>query len=271
MSKAEQRVKKIRDTYIGATAKKVLLVEGVDDVSAFQLWLGRKAPEWESTWAVVDAGNKKMALQIAPLAPDWLVLVDRDEWSTQQLTANQATNANLFVLPRFCIESYLVDPSELWSALPPQQTQKVPGGLADVEALIYASLPSWRRHAALWHVINPLWSGLRALGFKEGLLKTKNIPNDTELDKTLKEWDAFIDVDRITDEFKARLAQMNVQALPDFLHQSLYAKNFYPEVVHPALDSLLGAKSLDGRRSALLKTIPLPDDLETLWQRMELV
>ena len=119
MSKVEDKVKKIRDEIIGVTSKRVLLVEGPDDVKAFTQLLNRKRPGWELTWAVVDAGNKKIALEMAALAPDWLALVDRDEWTADEIEIYQTEYVNLFILPRFCLESYLIDPAELWLALPP--------------------------------------------------------------------------------------------------------------------------------------------------------
>ncbi|MDP2828192.1 MAG: hypothetical protein Q8O37_06260 [Sulfuricellaceae bacterium] len=271
MSKAEQRISKIRDTQIGATAKKVLLVEGSDDVSAFRQLLNRRVPDWESRWALAEAGNKRQALDMAPLVLDWLVLVDRDEWSANEVKEFQQQHANLFVLPRFCLESYLVDPAELWEALPPKQQEKIPTGASGIETEVLASLADWRRHAALWHVINPLWSGLRALGFKEGLLQTQKIPNDAELERTLKSWSEFVDHKRILDEVHVAIGNMNAQTATDFLHLSLYAKDFYPQVVHPALDRLLGRKSEAERRIALFRTLPIPADIDPLWKRMGLV
>lgn len=270
VNKAEQRVSKIRDTQIGATARKVLLVEGRDDVSAFRQLLNRRAPDWESQWTLAEAGNKKLALEMAPLVSGWLVLVDCDEWSVNEVKEFQQLHANIFVLPRFCLESYLVDPAELWRALPPKQQEKIPTGVSGIETEVLANLADWRRHAALWHVINPLWSGLRALGFKEGLLQTQKIPNDAELEHTLKSWSEFVDHKRILDEVHVAIGNMNAQTATDFLRHSLYAKDFYPQVVHPALDRLLGQKSAVERRLALFRTLPIPADLEPLWQRMGL-
>jgi len=270
VSKAEERISKIRDEQIGATDKKVLLVEGNDDVSAFRQLLDRQAPGWESQWALAEAGNKRQALDMASLVPDWLVLVDRDEWSANEVKEFQQQHANLFVLPRFCLESYLVDPAELWQALPLIQQKRIPAGVSEVETKVLANLDDWRRHAALWHVINPLWSGLRALGFKDSLLQTQKIPNDAELERTLKSWSEFVDHKRILDEVHVALGNMKVQSTDDFLHHSVYAKDFYPQVVHTALDRLLGQKSAVKRRLDLFRTLPIPADLGPLWQRMGL-
>lgn len=270
MSKAEEKIRKIKETQIGATAKKVLVVEGSDDVIAFRQLLARRFPDWENQWALADAGSKKQALAMAPFAPEWLVLVDRDEWSVQELASYQTKYTNLFVLPRFCLESYLLDPAELWLALPPKQQQKIPAGVAGIEAEVLTNLESWRRHAALWHVINPLWSGLRALGFKDDLLQAQHIPDDNKLETTLKSWSDFVNAGRILGEVQATIVRMNSQPIKEFLHHSLYAKDFYPQVVHQVLNRLLGQKSEAERRTALFSTLPVPADLAPLWKRMGL-
>lgn len=268
MSKADDRVATIQQTHVGASGKRVLLVEGPDDISAFRQLLGRRAPGWEAQWAVAEAGGKKLALAMAPLVPNWRVVVDRDEWSANQLTQYQAQHANLSVLPRFCLESYLVDPDELWRALPEKQQLKIVGGAPVLRAALLATLADWQRHAGLWHVINPLWSGLRALGFKEGLLKTHNIPDDLVLKATLQAWSALIDANQIFNDVQTAVAAMVAEPIAGFLHRNLYAKAFYPQVVHPTLDRLLGAKPPTERRVALFKTRRLPADLEPLWLQM---
>ncbi len=268
MSKADDRVAKIQQTHVGASGKQVLLVEGPDDVNAFRQLLSRRAPGWEAQWAVAEAGGKKEALAMAPLVPTWRVAVDRDEWSANQLAQYQAQHANLSVLPRFCLESYLVDPDELWRALPEKQQLKIVGGAPALRAALLANLADWQRHAGLWHVINPLWSGLRALGFKEGLLKTHNIPDDLVLKATLQAWSALIDANQIFNDVQTAVAAMVAEPIDEFLHRNLYAKAFYPQVVHPALDRLLGAKPPAERRVALFKTRRLPADLEPLWLQM---
>ncbi len=88
---------------------------------------------------------------LAELKPDWLALVDRDEWSPDQIAAQQAVNSSLFVLPRFCLESYLVDPAELCLALPPVQQLKISGGVTAIEPELFANLAAWQPGSAMQH------------------------------------------------------------------------------------------------------------------------
>lgn len=270
MSRAAQRIRDIRDTQVGATEKRVLVVEGEGDVAAYSQFLKKQFSDWERTWSVAPAGSKKIAIAIAQRAPDWLVLVDRDEWSEEQIARYQRETPNLLVLPRFCLESYLVDPEELWQAFPPKQREKVPGGLEQLRVALLADLASWQRHAALWKAINPLWTGLRALGFKDTLLKTQTIPDDVVVKATLQQWSDYIDAPRIFDEFQLAMVEIDSLSVPDFLRHRLYAKDFYPRVVHPLLDRLLGQRSEPERRQALYQTLPVPEDLKFVWARMRL-
>ena len=270
MSKAEDRVAEIRGTKIGASKKRALIVEGPDDEAAFNQLLRRRAPDWEQTWALAPAGGKREALKLAALEPTWLVVTDRDEWSDSDVAGHVAAQANLFVLPRFCLESYLVDPQELWLALPQKQRDKPGVSPPALQAALLASLGDWQRHAALWQVINPMWSGLRALGFKDGLLTTDPVADDASLQQTLQAWAAYVDAAKVYAAVQTAIVQMRGLAQDEFLRRHLYAKAFYPQVVHRALDQLLGVKPAKVRRVALFSTLPLPADLEPLWQRMGL-
>ena len=48
MSKLDTLHDKIKQQHVGATGKKVLLVEGPDDELAFRSWLGKLDVNWEN-------------------------------------------------------------------------------------------------------------------------------------------------------------------------------------------------------------------------------
>ena len=83
MSKASERTAQIKAEQVGQTGKRVLLVEGTDDVDAYRIFLSNKFPQWEQAWAMAHMGNKKQVLAGLALEPNWLGLVDRDEWSEE--------------------------------------------------------------------------------------------------------------------------------------------------------------------------------------------
>jgi hypothetical protein len=87
------------------------------------------------------------------------------------LSQRQQQLPNLLVLPRFCIENYLVVPSELWHCLPQKQRAKLPdereAAILSIAAPITENLERWVQFGALWAIINPLWDELRLLGLTE--------------------------------------------------------------------------------------------------------
>jgi len=91
MSAATNRIQEIYETNIGASEKRVLIVEGVDDVSGFSLFLDKVSANWEDHWVIAGAGNKKMVLNILKKEPDWIGVVDRDEWANDTIMAKNGT------------------------------------------------------------------------------------------------------------------------------------------------------------------------------------
>lgn len=266
MSKRDE----IRDR-VGATGKPVVLVEGPDDEAAFTTLLGRFLPGWDQGWAMASAGKKSEVIELLRLEPTWLGIVDRDEWDSATITRQQAALPNLLVLPRFSLESYLVVPSELWRALPTLQQDRIPGEQAALEAAIVAVLPPYLRHGALWKVVTPLWTGLRALGFKEALASEQSVgvaQDNTEIQRVLGEWDALLDPQRIFTDFQAELQAAQQASLHDQLTLWVHGKVFWNQGVHPVLNGFLGQASASDRRTRLLKGIPQPSDLQSLLARI---
>lgn len=271
MSSIDEQIKKIKNQFVGETRVTVLLVEGTDDVDAFRILLDRRSAGWEKKWLLTHAGKKDAVIKMLAKEPSWQGIVDRDEWTDEEVEQHQTALPNLFLLPRFCLESYLIDPNELWQALPEKQRNKLANGYDTLETAIKQPLPNWLRHAALWHSINPLWQKMMSLGFTNEVLDPQNVPDDDALLERLKSWQ---------DVVNTRAALSKVQQLQSIIQTSpheeqfsrwIHAKRFYPLVVHQTLNQLLGQRSEKIRRADLFRTLPLPVDLEPLWQKMGLV
>lgn len=259
----------ITQRYVGATGRNVLLVEGDDDVQAFSAWLGKVAPLWERRWVVAAAGKKLNVLALLAREPSWVGVVDRDEWTEQVIADKQRALANLWVLPRFCLENYLCEPAELWAMLPAVQQQKIHGGVEALRAAISHELPSWRQHGALWQVVNPLWEGLRALGFKERLLDIEHAGDEQAIRQTLMDWHHFLSPDPIWTAYQTRLTEVANWPLSRQLQLGVHGKQFFPSVVHVALSRLLGEQAkASERQNRLLQGAQPPVDLLPLWQKM---
>lgn len=262
---------RIRQELIGAQSKRVFLVEGVDDKESFRILLERFVPGWEQRWAIAEAGNKRKLQELLTLEPDWVGLVDRDEWDEAVIEERQSALPNLMVLPRFCLENYLIDPSELWQAIPPARQADVAGGETAFRAAVEGALPSYRRHGALWKVVTPLWSGLRALGFKETLASAGSVAtaqNDAEIQRVLRDWGVLLDPERIFADFQARLADTGLLTPNEQFAQWVHGKVFWKNAVNPAMNALLGQMEEEERRKKILRKLPRPADLQAIFERL---
>lgn len=271
MSKVDKRIADIKTRLIGATGRKALLVEGTDDVDAFRVLLDRRSPGWERQWLLADAGKKDLVIAMLAKEPEWLGIVDRDEWSEAEATDKSAALPNLFLLPRYCLESYLIVPEELWAAFPQKQRNKLADSIATLKPALLADLNKWIRHAAIWHAVNPLWRRLMALGFNNALLDPQDIPDDAALQARLSQWHGVMDSSTVMTNFQRSFEAIQSEPPSQQLLRWIHGKVFYTHVVHPELDRLLGQRSEQVRRTDLFKHIPLPSDLEPLWAKMELV
>jgi len=105
MRKIAATIKRIKEERIGLTGKRLLLVEGSDDVMASRIFLEKKSgnQQWEQQWLLHPAGNKKILLEMLAVEPGWIGLVDRDEWSDDAIARKQQELPNLVIIPRFCL------------------------------------------------------------------------------------------------------------------------------------------------------------------------
>lgn len=268
---ARNRCDRIREEHIGSQDKRILLVEGADDKEAFRILLGRFLSGWEGKWAIVEANGKKPLQEILAEESQWIGIVDRDEWDEEAAEEHRKKLPNLWVLPRFCLENYLIDPDELWDALPEALQKGVRGGRAAFSDEIVRESPKYVRHGALWTVVSPLWSGLRARGFKEALASEESIENaqnDDEIRRILDEWDALLNPARIFAEFHAELKESTSLPLKEQFSRRIHGKIFWKNVIFPVLTSLFGQAEGKKRRKDIFDGIPRPADLEPFFERL---
>ena len=151
-----KKLREIREQLIGSQDKRAFLVEGATDEVAFRILLNRCIGDWEQRWVLAIAGNKRQLLEILKLEPDWIGVVDRDEWDQATIDEKARTQPNVLVLPRFCLENYLIHPAEVWEAIPPDRRSHVAGGANGFTQALQADLPKYLRHGVLWRVVSPL-------------------------------------------------------------------------------------------------------------------
>lgn len=264
----------IKEQLVGKTGVRVLIVEGEEDEAFITSLLNQKSPsEWELRWTVAIAQGKKQVLQLLEREADWVGVVDRDDWSENAAEQAHAEHPNLYVLPRFCMENYFIQPDEIWDALPPIQKKKLTGLESKVDEFkdaLSAPLEQWLRHGILWHTVNPLWEGLRGLGFKEKLLNFETAQNEELIQSTLREWHDFLNPETIIMNFNEQLAQAKASKQDEQFDRWIHGKYFFRQHIVPTLNQYLRQRSADEWQSDLFKTRPIPDDLQPLWLKIGL-
>lgn len=94
--------------------------------------------------------------------------------------------------------------------------------------------------------------------------------DDESLRAKFKVWHDSLDADVILRRVHDLQAELTSKDQGELCRRWLYAKNFYPQVVHTVLNRLLGLKSLKDRRNSILRFRSIPEDLNELWNAMGL-
>lgn len=127
------------------------------------------------------------------------------------------------------------------------------------------------RHGVLWQVITPLWSGLRARGFKEALAAESSVAtaqDDAEIRRVLENWDQLLEPRRIFAEFQQRLSEVQPLSQSEQLTRWVHGKTFWKHVVHPYMNNVFGKMPETKSKKTLFEKLLLPDDLGVLIQRL---
>jgi len=271
MASISDKIKEIEEVRVGSTGSQVLLVEGENDEVAFRFLLKKKNPHWEESLVLASAGNKKNVLKILKKKPSWYGVVDADEWGANEVPSEERSLKNLFVLPRFCIENYLMLPEELWMTMTEEKRGKVTGGFRAFKEALATDFDLWVAHGVLWSVVLPLWSGIRGLGFKEKLLDPSVALDETVIKETLKGWYDFLDPEKIWADYQSRLVDVKKLPQEEQLKRWVHGKYYFKQYLTPKLNQLFSVqKEAKEWKKDLFESLPLPSDLDGLGEMMEL-
>lgn len=262
-------------TEMGNRPLKVLVVEGPDDKSFIESLLTNRARgQWESQWIVGQAAGKSAVLKILKNQPAWFALIDKDEWTDAEVTAQQNVfPGRLFAMPRFCMENYHTVPAELWAQLEPVRQHAVAGGFPTFEAAILQPLDQWVNHGALWHAANPLQVSLQARGFKTDLLDFQLAnAGDAAIEAKLKDWYDHLEPSRVMGLYKANLATAQAATVEQRLMCWVHGKHFFRKHVKNTVARLTGAPTLpdDTTLANLQAKMSVPADLLPIWTALGL-
>jgi hypothetical protein len=229
-------VKEIERKNLG---KPVLLVEGSDDIPVFRHFLNQHAPDWELRFFLAEAGGKRRVIQgVSTHRPHWLGIIDRDEWSEEEVRTSLEKSAHLRALPRFCIESYFCVPEEIWMTLPEPQKARFNHDIHQLGQPVLGKLPEWVAHGALWRVLQNFKSS-------SGLpheLENRPVRDINEIRRILEQWHNQLAPETIIRGYEQKLNDANILPQMEQLIQYIHGKKFFAQVVVQTLGQKLSGQ-----------------------------
>lgn len=270
MSSFEDMFRGIERQVAATPGKSVLIVEGPSDTDFLTFMLDKlpyRLRNLHTQWVFGVAGGKSGVLRMLEKRPDWLGLIDRDAQSDDELRALQRQTPNLHLLPRYCIENYLVDPC-IYDVLSKEpKYQKKARAIQAAKQQIIQQIPHAVRHASLWRAVQPLQDQLTELGFNGVLLKYR-LPDDQRVRETLESWSRLLDADTIYQAYQGFQRQAESISQEQALSTWIHGKLFWRNTVSPVLLDALGEEEQSRLERLLLRLMPLPADIDTLIRRI---
>ncbi len=235
--------------------KKVLFVEGTGDVSFLTLMLDKPPLREENIladWVIAPAGGKDAVLRLLKEQPTLHGMVDRDAWDEKECAKKQQEYKTLHILPRFCIENFLICPDELAGAIP---------AFRELAPIITREVPNAVRHACLWRAAQPLYEELLQAGFNRALLHYPP-PDEPEMKRLLGDWQQLLGPENVRVRMDEALRQMDGASPHDLLARFTHGKVFWRGCVEALAARVFPGLKSDELRRAVYRRVPLPKDLE---------
>ncbi len=263
MSGFDEAYNSIRRELAATPTKRVLLVEGTGDVDFLTLMLDKpplREQNIHARWVIGAVGGKDSVLRMLGLQPRWLGLVDRDAWSEAEIADATARVPNLRLLPRYCIENYLIDPMTFQVFEQRAQSAKAKQAVRDAAQYCKARWGEGIRHGSLWRAVQPLQDALQDRGFNGTLLRF-DLPDDSQVRATLRSWSELLDEQRVYGEFSDYQRQAQAMAPEQALRLWVHGKIFWRSVVADALGGAIGEENESRLKRLVYRHTPLPGDL----------
>jgi hypothetical protein len=253
---------------IAGSSKKVILVEGKDDEIACKHLFDKKYRHWERLLLVFTAGGKINVINELKRSPDFIGIIDKDEWSEEDINSIKAEINNLIVIPRYCMESYLVNPDEIWGALPGNIRQNV--NYEDFKDAVLENIEDWTKHSALWHAVLPLYSKLKKSGFNQVLLnEIEKIKDEAFIKAKLNEWHNILDPENTFQKYRSLLSEITGVSIEERLHKWIHGKKFWEVHVSGKMVEFFGQKSREKYANEIWKHRLIPEDWHEIWPDLE--
>ena len=246
-----------------SNGRPIILVEGADDVRVYRRFLDKLTPGWDTQAVLLAAQGKPRLLRALKQRPHWVGLVDRDEWREADVLAAAKDLPRLKTLPRFCLESCLSVPNELWVALPAPQQSRI-GDADSLVGPINAAMPDWVAHGAMWRVLRELYH----LAHLPDGLDDKPVTDLTEITRILADWHRQLDPQRVIGSYQAELQQAQLKSSDDLLRTYIHGGKFFRQVVCPTFNDLLGQRSHDDWIDLFSRDLVPPPDVAVVLREL---
>lgn len=219
----------------------VLLVEGEDDQRWFEHFLDQAHSSWRSKFAIFPAGGKPRVISGIRLyhPTDWVGIVDLDEGFPDYIQNRIADCARIRTLPRFCLESFFIEPIEIWEALPDAQKERV--NLEEWSQSIFDEVPAWVAHGAMWRVLRRVYQNNQ---LPEGL-DSAPVTDRDRIIQILTDWHQSLSPDQVLAEYDHELASSQGLSLDQQIKTYIHGKKFFRQVVVQRLDRFFHGRGLD--------------------------
>ncbi len=254
MSGLDERISMQMSQAGGGGTKKVLVVEGAGDTAFLTMMLDKppfRDMDILSRYVIVDAGGKDAVFKILSAHKDYLGMVDKDTWSDEECEKKKRLFPTLFVLPRFCIENYIICPDEIGQALPEME------GIQQIQNEISDGV----RHGCLWRAAQPLYDELMASGFNKALLQYPP-PKAGEMKALVESWQRVLSVESIQSRMDRALALSKESTPEELLRTFVHGKVFWRGVVEKQVAALFPGIVGERLKTRVFKEIKVPKDLE---------
>ena len=235
--------------------KRVLLVEGTGDISFLTLMLDKPPLRDENIfadWVIAPAGGKDAVLRLLKEQPELHAMVDRDAWDDAECDKKERTYKNLHILPRFCIENFLICPEELAKAVP---------GFAELTPLIQREIPQAVRHGCLWRAAQPLYEELLQAGFNRALLRYPP-PDEREMWEILTSWQHLLSPENLNRRMEEHFLGVTGASEQTLLRRYVHGKVFWRGCVENLAARFFPGRKSDELRREIFRRLTLPEDLE---------
>lgn len=250
----EGRLKKKCDEAQATPGKTVVVVEGTGDIAFLNQMLDKPPMRKRNVFArfvLLDAGGKDAVLKILADRPHFRAIVDRDTWSDAACEKNLRKYPSLHILPRYCIENFIICPEELNAALP---------NFEEAAGEIALEIPNAIRHGCFWRSAQPLYQELTERGFNRALMKYPP-PDDGQMRAMVRSWQELLSVENIQSALEEALQGVNNQDPDHLLRAFCHGKVFFQSVVAPYVKGRFPGENTEGLKRRLYRQIRLPEDL----------